>query len=39
MAMRTTTDYVSYGYAAVVAFGGMFGYLKAGIKYFPFAEI
>ena len=34
MAMRTT-DYISYGYAAAVAFGGMFGYLKAG-KYFPF---
>ena len=30
MSMRPTTDYISYTYAAVVAFGGVFGYLKAG---------
>ena len=30
MSMRATTDYISYSYAAVVAFGGVFGYLKAG---------
>ncbi|XP_028399513.1 transmembrane protein 14C-like [Dendronephthya gigantea] len=30
MSMRAATDYISYGYAAVVAFGGVFGYVKAG---------
>ena len=33
MSMRATTDYISYSYAAVVAFGGVFGYLKAGTLY------
>jgi hypothetical protein len=37
--MRATPDYISYSYAAVVAFGGVFGYIKAGTKMCALFEL
>lgn len=33
MSMQAKTDYLSYGYAGIVALGGVTGYLKAGLKF------
>lgn len=31
-----STDYLTYGYAALVASGGLMGFVKAGKFYFSF---